>query len=145
MIGNLTYQNSDALIEIGATTMCPGNTVGGNLQIGNKRAAVGIVGNIVGGNLQIQNDAGSTLVFSNNVAKNLQCSGNTTITGSGNSASQKQGECSGLLDGDGYVFRRIRRSMNAVAIDKWGAGMACPPHAGVGSEIRTRATRLRDR
>jgi hypothetical protein len=93
VIGNLTYQNSNAPVELGATTMCPGNTVGGNLQVGNNAGAVGIVGNIVTGNLQVQNDTGSTMVFSNNVVKNLQCSGNTTITGSGNTALQKQGQC----------------------------------------------------
>jgi hypothetical protein len=54
---------------------------------------VGIVGNIVKGNLQVQNDTGQTIVSNNNVAKNLQCSGNTTISGSGNTASQKQGQC----------------------------------------------------
>jgi lysophospholipase L1-like esterase len=91
--GNLTYQNSDAPVVIGAAAMCPGNTVGGNLQVGNNAGAVGIVGNIVTGNLQVQNDTGSTIVFSNNVAKNLQCSGNTTITGGGNTALQKQGQC----------------------------------------------------
>jgi hypothetical protein len=91
--GNLTYQNNNAPIEIGAATMCHGNTVGGDLQVGNNAEAVGIVGNIVTGNLQVQNDTGSSMVFSNNVAKNLQCAGNTTITGSGNTASQKQGQC----------------------------------------------------
>jgi lysophospholipase L1-like esterase len=93
VLGNLMYQNSNAPVEIGAATMCPGNTVGGNLQVGNNAGAVGISGNIVTGNLQVQNDTGSTTVFSNNVAQNLQCSGNTTITGSGNTASQKKGQC----------------------------------------------------
>jgi hypothetical protein len=91
--GNLTYQNSNAPIEIGAAAMCHGNTVGGNLQVGNNLQAVGIVGNMVTGNLQVQNDTGATMVFSNNVAKDLQCSGNATITGSGNTALQKQGQC----------------------------------------------------
>jgi len=91
--GNLTYQNSNAPVEIGAATMCPGNTVGGDLQVGNNAGAVGITGNIVFGNLQVQNDTGSTMVSGNNVVKNLQCSGNTTISSSGNTASQKQGQC----------------------------------------------------
>ncbi len=91
--GNLTYQNSHAAVEIGAATMCPGNTVGGDLQVGNNAGAVGIMGNSVTGNLQVQKDTGSSMVFSNNVGKNLQCSGNTTITGSGNTAAQKQGQC----------------------------------------------------
>jgi hypothetical protein len=44
--------------------------------------------------LQVQNNTGSsTTVTGNNVANNLQCSGNTTITGSGNTAALKQGQC----------------------------------------------------
>jgi lysophospholipase L1-like esterase len=91
--GNLTYQNSNAPIEVGAATMCPGNTVGGDLQVGSNAGAVRIVGNTVRGNLQVQNDTGSTMVLSNNVVKNLQCSGNTVITGAGNTALEKQGQC----------------------------------------------------
>jgi hypothetical protein len=93
VIGNLTYQNSAAPVEIGAATMCPGNTVGGNLQVGSNSATVGIVANIVGGNLQVQNDTGPTIVSNNKIANNLQCSGNATITGGGNTATQKQGQC----------------------------------------------------
>ena len=91
--GNLVFQNSHAAIQIGASTMCPGNTVGGDLQVGNNTAAVGIVSNTVSGNLQVQKDSGSTVVSDNHVAKNLQCSGNATISGSGNTAAQKQGQC----------------------------------------------------
>jgi len=91
--GNLTYQNSDAPVQIGADAICPGNTVGGDLQVGSNSAVVGIVGNRVAGNMQVQNNTGSTTVSSNNVVKNLQCSGNSTITGGGNTASQKQGQC----------------------------------------------------
>jgi lysophospholipase L1-like esterase len=91
--GNLTYHNNGAPVEIGAATLCPGNRIGGDLQVGNNTAAAGIVGNIVGGNLQVQNDAGATVVSSNNVVKNLQCSGNVAISGNGNTATQKQGQC----------------------------------------------------
>jgi hypothetical protein len=93
VLGNVTYQNSNAPVEIGAASMCPGNTVGGDLQVGNNAGAVGIVGNIVTGNLQVQKNTGSSMVSNNNVVKNLQCSDNTTITGSGNTARQKQGQC----------------------------------------------------
>ena len=94
VIGNLVYENSDAPVNIGGAAMCPGNTVGGNLQVLSNAAAVGIVGNTVtGGNLQVLSDTGSTVVSGNHVAKNLQCSGNTAITGSGNTAQQKQGQC----------------------------------------------------
>ncbi len=91
--GNLMFQNSNAPVQIGASTMCPGNTVHGNLQVQNNVAAVGIVSNTVSGNLQVQNDSGSTVVSGNQVAKNLQCSGNANISGSGNTAAQKQGQC----------------------------------------------------
>lgn len=94
--GNLAYQNSDAPVEIGAATICSSNTVGGNLQISNNAANVGIGGNSVTGNLQVQNNSGVTSVSGNKVGKNLQCSNNTTITGSGNTASQKQGQCAGF-------------------------------------------------
>ena len=94
--GNLTYQNDGAPVAIGAATMCPGNTVGGNLQVSNNTASVGIVSNHVGGNLQVQNDSGSTTVSGNQVANNLQCSNNQTITGSGNTALKKQGQCAGF-------------------------------------------------
>jgi lysophospholipase L1-like esterase len=91
--GNLTYQNNLAPVSIGAATMCAGNTVGGDLQVGNDSATVNITGNTVTGNLQIQGDTGSTTVVSNVIAHNLQCSGNTSITGSQNAALQKQGQC----------------------------------------------------
>jgi hypothetical protein len=91
--GNLAYQNSGAPIGFGAATMCPGNTVGGDLQVHNNFANVGVVGNTVLGNVQIQNNIGSTTVSSNHIGKNLQCSGNSTITGNGNTALQKQGQC----------------------------------------------------
>jgi hypothetical protein len=63
--GNLMHQNSDAPVEIGAAAMCPGNTVGGNLQVGNDAANVGIAGNIATGNLQVENDSGVTTVSNN--------------------------------------------------------------------------------
>jgi lysophospholipase L1-like esterase len=91
--GNLTYQNSHAPVAIGAASMCPGNTVGGDLQVNNNTAVVGIFGNTVTGNLQVQNDTASTMVSDNTVAKDLQCGGNTTIIGGGNTAQQKQGQC----------------------------------------------------
>ena len=90
--GNLTYQNNGAPAQIGASTVCHGNTVGGDLQVGNNTAAVGIVGNSITNNLQVQNDTGATTV-SDNSSKSLQCQGNATITGNGNAASEKQGQC----------------------------------------------------
>jgi hypothetical protein len=49
--------------------------------------------NTVGGNLQIESNLGSSQVFSNTVASDLQCGGNAAITGGGNKAKLKQGQC----------------------------------------------------
>jgi hypothetical protein len=123
--GNLQYQNNGAPVQIGepptgvgvgAISLCPGNKIGGNIQALNNTAevdinynavsgslqadgntaAVNVSSNTVKGNLQVQNDSGSAMVFSNAVTGNLQCSGNAAITGGGNTASQKQGQCSGF-------------------------------------------------
>jgi hypothetical protein len=91
--GNVEFQNNQAPVEIGGTSMCPGNVVHGNLQVQNNTAAAAVYNNIVTGNLQIQNNTGSAMVFGNGVSKNLLCDGNTTISGGGNTAHQKQGQC----------------------------------------------------
>ena len=110
--GDLTYQNNAAPVVIGGTSRCPGNLVGGNLQISNNSAATAalnntvsgtlqdqnnlvsttITGNAIGGNLQVQNNA-SAQVSNNVVTNNLQCSNNRSISGGGNTAQQKQGQC----------------------------------------------------
>ncbi len=84
---NLTVQNNSA-----ATTI-NGNFVTGNLQDQNNTAATTINGNIVTGNLQDQNNTAGTEVFGNIVGNNLQCQQNSPITGGGNAAGQKQGQC----------------------------------------------------
>lgn len=91
--GNLVYQNSASPVEIGAATVCKGNTVGGDLQVHNNTAAASIFNNTVTGNLAVQINTAPVMVFSNKVTNSLQCGGNTTITGNGNSAQQKQGQC----------------------------------------------------
>lgn len=98
----------------GRWAACPGNTIKGNLDIQNNTAAVSAVGNTVGknltlqsntaatkvksnnvtGDLQDQNNTAATQVFSNAVGGNLQCQGNTVISGGGNTAGSKQGQCS---------------------------------------------------
>lgn len=95
--GNLQFQNNGTAVLIGSPS-CPGNTVGGNLQVSNNSAAVQVEHNSVGNNLQVQNNTASTAVFSNAVNANLQCSGNSSslITGGGNTAAQKQGQCAGF-------------------------------------------------
>jgi len=117
--GDLQFQNNGTAVLIGATDppsappACPGNAVGGDLQVQNDTAAVSIVGNTVGGILQVQNDSGTTVVtgntvtgilqdqnntaptqvFNNSVGSILQCQNDTSITGGGNTARLKQGQC----------------------------------------------------
>jgi hypothetical protein len=112
--GSVQFQNNGTAVLIGSPS-CPGNTVGGNLQVSNNSAATQIYGDTVSGNLQVtnntaatqvddnkvignlqvQNNNNSAAVFSNTVKSNLQCSGNNNslFTGGGNTAAQKQGQC----------------------------------------------------
>jgi hypothetical protein len=112
--GNLQFHNNGTRVEIGsASPACPGNTIGGNLEVHNNAAATQIFGNTVNGNLQEHNNTASTQassnavgsnmevnsntaatqVFSNTITNNLQCQNNTSITGGGNTAKRKQGQC----------------------------------------------------
>ena len=56
-------------------------------------AATTVVGNTVGGNLQDNNNTGATQVFNNLVDNNLRCQQDSVITGGGNTAKSKQGQC----------------------------------------------------
>jgi hypothetical protein len=96
--GNVGFQNNGVGAQIGSATpsSCGGNTISGNLQVQNNTAPTTIDGNRVGGNLQDQNNTALTQVFGNTVTGNLQCQNNSTITGGGNTAKQKQGQCAGF-------------------------------------------------
>ena len=113
--GDLTFQNNGAAVLIGATgaTACAGNAVQGNMTIQSNTAPVSAVGNTVannltvqsnsagtivngntvGGNLVDRNNTGATQVFNDGIVGNLQCQGNTIITGGGDTAGSKQGQC----------------------------------------------------
>ncbi len=71
--GNLTYQNNTTAMQIGAAGFCAANTIGGNLQV--------------------QNNTGATVIYGNAISGNLQCQNNTALSGSANTAKQKQGQC----------------------------------------------------
>jgi hypothetical protein len=74
--GDLQYHNSGTAVQIGS-------------------ASPACAGNVVGGNLQVTNNTASAQVFDNTVTGNLQCHNNTSsVTGGGNTATQKQGQCS---------------------------------------------------
>jgi hypothetical protein len=114
--GNLEVQDNGTAVEIGSTslsscagnvidgklqvqfnigaTVIDGNTVGGNLQADINIGSTVIDGNTVGDNLQVDANFGSTQVFSNIVSNNLQCEIDASITGGGNTAKRKQGQCS---------------------------------------------------
>jgi len=72
--GNVVVYASATPVQIGSpTSSCPGNSFSGNVSV--------------------TYDTGSTGVYNNKVAKNLSCSNNTSISGGGNSAVKKQGQC----------------------------------------------------
>jgi hypothetical protein len=91
VMGNLLAQNDSGAATIASTT------VNGNLQVQDNTSTLLISGDTVGRNLQVQDNtdaaANSTQVLNNKVSGNLLCSGNTSITGQGNTAQSKQGQC----------------------------------------------------
>jgi len=94
--GNLQFQSNLGSINIGpASASCAGNVILGNLEVHDNKsgAATALIKNRVGGNLQDNNNAAPTQVFNNVVTKTLACAGNASITGGGNTAAQKQGQC----------------------------------------------------
>jgi hypothetical protein len=91
---NLVFQSSRTAVLIGSATGCAGNSVGGDLTVQSNTAATTIDNNTVIGNLTDQNNTAATQVFTNHVTHNLQCQGNTAISGGGNTAGSKQGQCS---------------------------------------------------
>jgi len=51
-------------------------------------------GNTFGKNVSAQNNTGALFIFDNTVGHSLACSANSSITGGGNTASVKTGQCS---------------------------------------------------
>jgi hypothetical protein len=112
--GSLVYSSNGAPVLIGSgTPSCAGNTISGSLQVVSNSAAVTMNGNKVTGSVQVQSNSGATTIDGNtvgvslqdqsntgatqvftNIIKNaLQCQSNTSITGGGNTAATKQGQC----------------------------------------------------
>lgn len=73
--GNLQFQNNATAVQIGSSqaAACPGNTIGLNLLIDRNTASV--------------------QVFNNAVKLNVNCEENSSITGGGNTALHKHGQC----------------------------------------------------
>jgi len=65
---------------------------GTGVEIGSSTS--GCVGNSIGGDLEILNNGAPVQVFDNTVGGDLRCLANASITGSGNTAEEKQGQCS---------------------------------------------------
>ena len=112
--GNLVYQSNGAPVLIGSgTSSCATNVIGGSLQVTSNSAAITmygdkvsgsiqvqsnpgpttINGNTVGVSVQVQSNTGATQVFTNVISNALQCQSNSSITGGGNKAATKQGQC----------------------------------------------------
>ncbi len=111
---SLVFQSNGAAVLIGSgTPSCAGNIIQGSLQVASNSAAVTMEGNKVSGSIQVQSNSGATIidgntvgvslqdqsntgatqVFTNVIANALQCQSNTSITGGGNTAPTKQGQC----------------------------------------------------
>jgi hypothetical protein len=85
--GNLHAQSDTGATEI------YGNSISGNLHVNNDSAETQVYNNSVGNNLVLEGNGGSTQVFNNMVLNDLQCNTNSTITGGGNTAKKKSGQC----------------------------------------------------
>ena len=92
--GSLTFLANGSPVAIGSNSpVCPGNTIGGSLIVDLNFAATSIFNNTVGGSLLDQGNSQPTQVYSNHVSAALNCSGDKTITGGGNTATKKLGQC----------------------------------------------------
>ncbi len=92
--GGLTFSLNAAAVEIGSSSAaCPGNIIAGNLVVDGNLAATVIYNNTVGGGLLDQLNFRPTQVFDNHVTGILNCTADSSITGGGNTATKKQGQC----------------------------------------------------
>jgi hypothetical protein len=92
--GGLQVVGSATPINVGSgLPVCPGNTISGNMLVSLNLASTSVSNNTVGGNLQDLGNLQPTHVVSNRIKANLSCSANSSITGSGNTANKKTGQC----------------------------------------------------
>jgi hypothetical protein len=88
-----TIKGSVQVQSNSAAATVDGNNITGSLQVQSNSGATILDGNTIGGALQDQSNAGATQVFTNAIKGALQCQSNTSITGSGNTAASKTGQC----------------------------------------------------
>ena len=86
--GDLTLQ----LLAGSVSTV--GNTIGGTVTVRDNLASTTLQSNTVTGNLEDLENLGATQVVNNTVAGTLGCRLDAKISGSGNTAASKQGQCS---------------------------------------------------
>ena len=92
---SLQVLESAAPVAIGnGTAACLGNIISGNLNVAANNAAIAMYGNSVGGSLLDLANAKPTQVFSNQIKVTLTCAGDSGISGGGNTAPIKLGQCS---------------------------------------------------
>jgi hypothetical protein len=98
--GNLTIQSVGSA---STTNQICGTTVSGNVNVSSNAvpitigsAAISCLGNSFGANVGITSNTAPLQLYENDVKKNLSCSSNTSITGGGNLASKKTGQCAGF-------------------------------------------------
>jgi Bacterial lectin len=92
--GNLVVQLNGSPVALGSgTSACPGNTVAGNVTVSTNLSPTAIFNNTVGGSLVDVGNSQPTQVFSNRIKGLLSCSANAVITGGGNTATKKTGQC----------------------------------------------------
>lgn len=112
--GNMELENVGATLNIGSSSpTCTGNSIGGHLLVKDNSGLTNIYDNFVTDNLHVESETGSTQVYNNNVGKdllldtnsgstavfnntvvnNLNCATNSSISGGGNTAKKKLGEC----------------------------------------------------
>ena len=97
--GNLSIVN---VAGAAASQICQ-SSVGGNLQVSNNSIPIAIglpetscSPNSFGKNVEIQGNRAPIAFNGNTVAKSLSCSKNASISGGGNTADKKTGQCSGF-------------------------------------------------
>jgi sugar lactone lactonase YvrE len=86
--GSLTDQGNSAASVVSL------NTITGSLVDESNSASSVLLQNTVGASLTDQGNTGATQVTGNKVTGTLLCQSNTSISGSGNTAAKKQGQCS---------------------------------------------------
>jgi hypothetical protein len=98
--GSVSIQNvgsGSTASQICQATVSGNVTISSNaipIQIGNPQNFC--FGNSFGKNVDILGNTASVTVYENTVGKTLSCSSNTSITGGGNTAQQKGGQCAGF-------------------------------------------------